>query len=146
MPDLGIKRRLLELVRSPHASHETAFGIAIGVFIGMTPLYGLHIWIALLFALILPDINKLALIIGANLAIPPFIPLITWINYEIGRFLLRGNCPPFTWATLRGLRYQDIPSVFFPLLLGSVFFGAFCAMVSYALTIRIVEHFRKRYA
>jgi len=73
---MGIKNRLSDLFKTHNTPHEIALGVAVGVFIGFTPLYGLHLFIVLLFALIIPDMNKIAMLIGANSLSRPLYRLL----------------------------------------------------------------------
>ena len=141
---MGIKKRLSGLFKSHNTPHEIAFGVAVGVFIGLMPVYGLHIFIILVLALIIPDINKIAMFIGANISIPPMIPLISWASYGIGRFILGNKCPPLKWAMLKHLRYEDIPDIFCSLFVGGIILGIICAAISYFAVSWFVEKLHKK--
>jgi hypothetical protein len=118
--------------------------MAIGVFIGMTPLYGLHLFIALFFAMIIPDINKIAMLIGINVSMPPLIPLISWASYNIGRPIFGDQCPPLKWHMLKNFRHENIPEIFCSLFLGSMILGFVCALISYVAVFWIVRLLQRR--
>lgn len=66
--------------------HYLAFSFAIGVFIGLTPLYGLHTLLAVLAVLIF-RLNLPATMIGAWLNFPLIAPGVYFLCYQIGRFV-----------------------------------------------------------
>lgn len=61
-----------------------AVSVAFGVFMGIVPIWGfqLAVAIALSFAL---RLNKALVIIAANISIPPMIPLIIFLSHLTGR-------------------------------------------------------------
>ena len=69
---------------------EVALGVAIGVFIAILPLYGLHTILVLTAAFFIRRANVIAMLVGTNISLPPTVPFITWAGYNIGRLML-GN-------------------------------------------------------
>lgn len=67
-----------------------ALGMAVGVFIGTTPLYGLHTLLALLAAFLF-RLNKAATITGAWLNLPWFAPFVYAFCLKLGEAILRGT-------------------------------------------------------
>ncbi|MFC1826232.1 DUF2062 domain-containing protein, partial [Thermodesulfobacteriota bacterium] len=72
--------------------HYVAMGMAIGVFVGITPTIPLHTVTAVALAFVLRG-SKPAAIIGVWVANPITIPLFYWASYKIGIFLLGENIP-----------------------------------------------------
>lgn len=73
--------------RLPDTPHKIAIGIACGVFVTFTPLFGLHFILAWLLALILRG-NVLAAILATFVGNPFTFPFIAAISYRFGLFLL----------------------------------------------------------
>ena len=139
-----LKKRLLLLVKSNNTPREIALGVAIGVFIAITPLYGFHTLMVIIFALLIPRTNKIAILVGTNISIPPTTPLITWAGYSIGKFILGNNYPALEWLTLKNLTFRDIPYLFYPLFVGSLILGIICAIVFYFIVLFVIGKMRKR--
>ncbi len=139
-----IKNAVLRLVRLNSTPRGIAMGVAIGVFIGITPLYGLHTAMVLLSVLLIPGANKVAILAGTNISIPPIMPLITWAGYGIGRAMLGGDYPALDLTVLRNIHYRDIPRLYLPLFLGSIVLGIACAVVFFFLTYVLVRKIRDR--
>ncbi len=60
MGKLTIKQRFLSLLKMNNTPEEIALGVSLGVFIGVTPLYGFHTLMVILFALAVKKANKIA--------------------------------------------------------------------------------------
>ena len=125
---------------------EIALGMAIGTFIAILPLYGLHTLLCVGAALLIPRANKISILLGTNISLPPSIALITWTAYDIGRYLLPSRqYPPLSWEYIRHFSMARISEFYHPLFIGSVVLGLACAAVVYLLTWAIAGYFRKKY-
>ena len=142
------KKILSKLVHLNNTPAEIALGIAIGVFIATLPIYGLHTLILLLAALIVRKANKIAMLVGTNISLPPTVPFITWAAYEIGRAIIDPKLAPLTWNDFRNINLPAIAEKYPVLFVGSVVLGAVCAVAAYILTFFIVRAYqrKKRYA
>lgn len=131
------KLNLIRLVRLQATPDEIAKGIALGVFIGMTPTFGIQMFIALLLAFLLRE-NKIAALVGVWITNPVTAPVIYTLEYEIGRLLLgleRSGIPrELSSEALIGLGWD----VLWPICVGSVIFGTLCSSLTYALTLRLI--------
>ena len=131
------KLMLVRFVRLRGLPEEIAKGIALGIFIGMTPTFGLQMVLAIFFAYLLRE-NRLAAIIGVWVTNPVTAPVIYAIEYEVGRILLkmpRANLPSeFSFGAFRDLGYDILA----PLWLGGVVAGVLCGSLAYFVTLRLV--------
>ena len=97
----GVKRFLVEdLLHSNDSPKKKAFSIALGVFIGLTPLWGLQTVIVLFFA-VLFRLNKVIAFAFSNVSFPPFIPFILYLSLVLGNWIL-GQDFLFTTEDLSG--------------------------------------------
>lgn len=131
----SLKERFLKLWRSNSSPHEIALGMAIGVFIGITPLYGLHMIMAFISAFTLRRVNKVAIFLGVNISLPPTIPFITWAAYSIARKILGTAYPPLSWDAFRHFSYDSFFQFFYALLVGSFILGIALSGLFYFLTL-----------
>ena len=67
-----------------------ASSLALGAFIGILPIWGFQLVLAIFLAILL-KLNKPLVIIAANISIPPMIPLIIFLSYKMGAFWMHGN-------------------------------------------------------
>ncbi len=135
------KLHLIRLARIKSSPDAVARGVALGVFIGFTPFFGFHILIALLFAVILQQ-NKIATFVGVWVTNPLTAPFIYALEYEIGRMLL-GKPPLGILMFNRELTWNTALQLGLPLGLGSVVLGLPLALISYALTLRLIPWLRQ---
>jgi len=84
----GFKRFLMEdLLGSDDSAEKKAFSIAIGVFIGLSPIWGFHT-ISVIFLALLLKLNKVIAFAFSNVSLPPFIPLILYFSLKLGSWIL----------------------------------------------------------
>lgn len=137
---------LVRVLKEHHAPPEIALGVAMGSFIAILPLYGLHTVLCVIAAILIPKANKLAILLGTNVSLPPTVATITWTAYDIGRLLLvNKNYPPLSWEYMRNLKISRISEFYYPLFMGSVVLGLLCAGVFYLITLAIANHYRKKH-
>ena len=141
------KKVVVRLLRLNNSPQEIALGIAIGVFIGILPVYGLHTVLAVIAAILVRPANKIAIFLGTSISLPPTVPPITWAGYEIGRLILKGKFEPLSWSVFKNITFQKIYGYYQPLFLGSVILGIICAAIFYLLTFFIIRKidFRKKH-
>ena len=140
------KEILSKLIQEHSSPQGIALGAGIGAFISVLPVYGLHTVLVILAAIIVRPANKIAILLGTNLSLPPTVPFITWAAYEIGRFVLKGDLPPMSWDFFKNLTLQKIISLYGPLFLGSLILGVFCGISVYGITFFAVTKIKNRHA
>jgi len=140
-PIRQVKLNLLKFTRLKGSPEHVAQGMALGIFIGMTPTFGLQMVIAAGAAWVLRQ-NKLAAILGVWITNPVTAPAIYALEYETGRLILgmdRAHLPAeFTLDTLKNLSW----GILGPMCLGSLLYGVICAGIAYALTFRFLPFAR----
>jgi glycosyltransferase involved in cell wall biosynthesis len=84
----GFKRFVHEDFLGSNDSHEKkALSIALGVLIGLSPLWGFHTLIVIFLA-VLFKLNKTIAFAFSNVSFPPFIPFVLFISLKIGHWVL----------------------------------------------------------
>jgi uncharacterized protein len=140
-----------ELFRLKDTEHAIALGMSIGMFFGFTPLLGFKTLIAIGLARLLRA-NFLAAAIAVTLhdVFLPIFPFLLRIEYQIGYWLLSY---PHQFAPRIHLESHSISTWFHwstfltvgrPLLVGSLFFAAPIGVVTYYVTLVLLER-RKRH-
>lgn len=83
--------RLAWFVRHEHSSPGRLAGaVLLGVFIGCSPFFGLHLALCLLLGLLL-RLNKLIVYAAANISLPVFAPFLIFACLQVGSLLLTGQ-------------------------------------------------------
>ncbi|MGB3150913.1 MAG: DUF2062 domain-containing protein [Maribacter sp.] len=84
----GVKKFLLEdVLGSTDSPAKKAFSIALGIFIGLSPFWGLHTLLVLFLAFLF-KLNKPIAFAFSNISLPPFIPFIIFFSLKIGSWVL----------------------------------------------------------
>jgi uncharacterized protein len=125
--------------------HYVAMGLAIGVFISLTPTIPFHTVLAVSFAIILRG-SKAAAVLGVWFSNPITAPIFYWGSYKVGLYLL-GNPAPFN------VKYESILELFhlgmdvtIAMITGGVILGVLPGIASYFITRKIITTIRLRRA
>ncbi|WP_179021027.1 DUF2062 domain-containing protein [Winogradskyella forsetii] len=95
----GLKRFLSEdVIGSNDSPQKKALSIALGIFVGITPLWGFHTIIVISLALLL-KLNKTIAFAFSNVSLPPFIPFIVLGSFILGNIIL-GQNETYSFATI----------------------------------------------
>jgi uncharacterized protein len=153
-PHRWLHNHSLKLLAIRDTPEAIAGGVAIGIFIGFTPLVGLKTLLTILFAWLTRS-NILAAVVAsaAHDILWPVMPVIFRWEYDVGYWLMSHPHelpPPLTRAHL-GMRswmnWTHLLTVGKPLLIGSFVCSAPFGLLSYWLTKRlIIGHRRKKAA
>jgi uncharacterized protein (DUF2062 family) len=125
--------------------HYVAMGLAIGVFISITPTIPFHTVLAVALAFILRG-SKAAAALGVWFSNPITAPIFYWGSYKVGLYLL-GNPAPFD------VKYESIlellnlgKDVTIAMITGGVILGVLPGIASYFITRKIITTIRLRRA
>ncbi|CAN5715889.1 DUF2062 domain-containing protein [soil metagenome] len=78
------------LFNTSHSDQLKAASVAFGVFMGIIPIWGFQLLVAIFLA-VLFRLNKPLVVIAANISIPPMIPVIIFLSYKMGAFWMGHN-------------------------------------------------------
>lgn len=108
-PKKGWKRSIKyvghRVKRIPDTSHKIALGAAIGVFVCFSPIFGIHIAMALVIVYILRA-NLIAAIITTMFGNPVTFPLIAAASLGVGRAVLGMNAKDDDFQSLHSAFWQ----------------------------------------
>ena len=151
-PHRWLHEHSLKLLAIRDTPEAIAGGVAIGIFMGFTPLFGLKTVLSILFAW-LTGSNIIAAVVAsaAHDVLLPLMPVIFRWEYDVGVWLLS---QPHRWPPslskmhVQGYSWRHWTTFFTvgkPLLVGSVVCSAPFSLLSYVLTRRLVaRHQRKK--
>lgn len=134
---LGLWRRLRGTPGSPV---RAASAVAIGLFIGCQPLYGLHF--ALVLAVCLPlRLDSVLSYLAANISNPFVAPFLIFAEVEAGSLLLTGRWVAFDVEQARRTGASGFAQ---QLLVGSLAVGAALALLGFLLGYLLAARRRER--
>lgn len=113
-------RQLLVRLRTEGGSPGRQAGaVALGVFIGCSPFYGLHLALCVLFARLL-GLNRMLTYLAAHVSLPGIWPLLVFAELQVGRRLRGAEALSIRPAEIRTL---DLGQFTVDLLVGSAVVG-----------------------
>ncbi len=138
--------KLLAIRDTPEA---IAGGVAIGIFFGFSPLFGLKTLSAILLAwLTRSNILAAVFAVSAHDVFLVVMPAVYLYEYDVGHWLLTGDWPQGAVRHLLSLSnfrtWTRFVTVGKPMLIGATVFGAPVAGVAFVVTRRIVERHQKK--
>jgi uncharacterized protein (DUF2062 family)/2-polyprenyl-3-methyl-5-hydroxy-6-metoxy-1,4-benzoquinol methylase len=123
---LGLWRRLRGTPGSPW---RAALAVAVGLFIGCQPLYGLH-FVLVMAACIPMRLDAVLSYLAANISNPLLAPFLIFSEVEVGAYLLTGRFVGFDVAQARATGAAGFAS---QLIVGSLAVGALLALLGFAV-------------
>lgn len=137
-------RNFLQILRdnlfSPNQSNAVkATSVALGVFIGIIPIWGFQSITAIALAVVL-KLNKALVIVASNISIPPLFPFIIYGSMMIGSLLLSD---PITLPTLNNITLDFAWQSLRHYVVGSVVLASFAGLFFGSLTYGFLELTKK---
>jgi len=123
--------------------HYIAMGLALGVFMGITPTVPLQTIVAVMLAFILKA-SKPAAVIGTLTANPITIPVFYIGSYKIGKLLLGDTLP-------KDIQYESVAQFFkmgtdmtLAMLMGGVLMGVVPGIATYFIALKFFQTVRAK--
>lgn len=136
-----LQKYLAEIRQLEGDPNYVARGMAIGVFIGMTPTIPLHTVLAITLAFIFRG-SKPAAVIGVWVANPLTIPLFYIASYQIGTFLFKISTP-FNPAHISIHQLIELGfEITIAMIIGGMVLGIPFGIISYCVTWKIIKSIR----
>ena len=130
------------VVNSQDSNSKLAMSVALGLFIGVTPIWGWQIvttfGLAHLFKL-----NKFVAVTVSNISLPPMLPFIIFLSYLLGGWVMGVEMSNLHY--IHGLGFQWIKENLIQYLLGSLILGSLLSLVLGPVTYILLTVFRKKH-
>ncbi|MCX5776624.1 MAG: DUF2062 domain-containing protein [Candidatus Firestonebacteria bacterium] len=137
-----IKYMYLKIVRANDTPSKVGAGVAVGVFLGIFPTFGLGLLLAYGIA-VLFKINKAAAVAGSLIMNPLTTPFFWMLSAIIGSGLI-GAEREFILAELKtGRIFKALGPAFYAYMLGNILISLVFSVVSYFITLEIIRRHNK---
>ena len=132
----GWLTRIWRRLRGGRLSRKRAMGsVAVGLFIGCLPLYGLHLPLCLLVCLPL-RLDVVTAYLAANISNPLFAPFLLTLEVQVGALLLDGRAWALHWEAVPDLNASGVMA---QAAVGSVVVGSALALLGLFITAAVVR-------
>lgn len=140
------KKSFKEIIReyflnSEDSNTKLAWSVVLGIFIGVSPFWGYQMILAVAIAHLL-RLNKFVALVTSNISIPPMIPIIIFLCYMAGGFVLGVDTSHLEYTS--GIDFGWIKQNLIQYILGCFVFGAVFAPVCGLTTYVFLVIFRKK--
>jgi uncharacterized protein (DUF2062 family) len=138
---LLFKERLREILSVKEPPHKVAAAFALGIFIGMSPLLGIHTILGIFLAWQL-RLNKLVTLIGVYVTNPwtivPIYSFGTWVGTKI--LGIEQIMPHVDWAHITWkILFAEFEHLLMPFIVGCTVDGAIAAAIGYIVIYEAVK-------
>lgn len=134
------KERFNKILSLDSHPRHIALGFAVGVFISITPFFGIHSLLAIAAAFLF-RLNKLTCITGSWVNTPITVIPILGLSYKLGTALL--GHPPVE-LKIYSLEWAVLKQHAVAIMLGSSIIGFTLAVAGYFLCYWLIVRFRKK--
>lgn len=126
------------ITRSPESNLRIALAVALGVCMGIVPVWGYQMVLAALIAHLL-GLNKVITLVASNISIPPMIPFILFGSYATGAWVLQR---PLS-LSLHEVTFDTVKDSLVQYLAGSLLLAFVCGAAAGLLCLLLLSLFRK---
>jgi len=138
------KKKLRDIIRedilSGKDSNRTiAVSIGFGVFMGIFPVWGYQLAIGFLIAHLL-KMNKAIFFLAANISLPPFIPLILYLSYVTGSFVMGDG----SWDVDMDLSLDAIKDNLKQYIAGSIVLAFIAGIFTWLVSFFLLTLFKRK--
>lgn len=118
-----------------------SLSVAFGIFMGIAPVWGYQMLIALSLSYLM-KLNKVLVIVAANISIPPLIPVIIYICYHTGGWVLHQPSSDIMFSSALSLEW--IKHNMYQYVVGSLVTGVLAGIGFGLITLLFLTVFRKQ--
>lgn len=128
-----------DILGSNDTNKVKALSIALGVFLGIAPLWGFQTFLAIFLASMF-RLNKVISFFFSNVSIPPMIPIIIYLSLLTGSLILQDKME-FDFEVIS---FEIIKKNLLRYVIGSFVFAAFCSILSGIVSYFILSFFSQK--
>lgn len=130
-----------DILQTNDSKEVKAFSIALGVFIGIIPVWGFQTFLSIFLAAVLKG-NKALSFLGSNISIPPMIPFIVWGSLQIGGLLIPGAMP--LTIDFEHISWQALQAHLLQYLVGSLILATFTSVILGIAVYMLLSYYQRK--
>ncbi|MGE7776920.1 DUF2062 domain-containing protein [Chitinophaga sp. NPDC101104] len=134
-----------QLLAAGESNGTKAASVGFGVFMGIFPVWGFQMLIAVVIAQLL-KLNKALVLIASNISIPPMIPFILLGSMQMGRFFVKEDTTWWLFKIGSNISFDDVKQNLFQYITGSITLAVAAGLVAGLVTWLALSVFRRKRA
>ena len=129
------------LLHSPYTDFNKSLSIAFGIFMGIVPIWGFQLIVGIFLA-VLFRLNKVLVIIAANISIPPMIPIIIFLSFKAGIFWMGEHAGSLAFS--RSITLSSIQQNLQQYIYGSITLAILAGVAAGLFTFVLLKIFKRK--
>lgn len=129
------------LLHSPHTDLNKSLSVGFGMFMGIVPLWGFQLIVGI-FVAVLFRLNKVLVIIAANISIPPMIPIIIFLSYKTGVLWMGDHAGSLAFS--RSVTLSSIQQNLQQYIYGSITLAILAGVAAGLFTFVLLKIFKRK--
>ncbi len=142
---MALRDKIRQVVGIKDSPRKIAISFGIGIFLGMSPVLGLHTVLGILVAWVF-RLNKFVTLVGVYVTNPwTIVPIYTFATWLGAKMLgLKHILPHIDWHNMGVTELiRDLQPILPPFIVGTVFLGIISSLIGYILIYYAVVKHRK---
>jgi uncharacterized protein (DUF2062 family) len=138
---LALRDKLRLLLEVKDTPHRISMAFAVGIFIGISPLFGIHTILGILVAHLF-KLNRFVTIIGVYVTNPwTIIPIYTFCTWVGAKCLgIQKILPDIDWGHITfSMLLKDLGPLLMPFLVGTILISILASVASYAIIYKVLK-------
>ena len=128
------------ILQSQESNTNISFAVVLGIFTGILPIWGFQLITAIALAHLF-GLSKLITSVAANISLPPMIPIILYLSYVTGGYVMQSESN-IKFST--GLSVKSFENNLIQYLIGSIVLAIILSVFSGIIAFVILKLFRKK--
>jgi glycosyltransferase involved in cell wall biosynthesis len=129
------------ILQTQESNLSIAMAVSLGVFTGILPIWGFQLILAIALAQLF-GLSKLITSVAANISIPPMIPLLLYLSYTTGGYVMEKSSK-IKFST--DLSVRSFEENLLQYIIGSIIFAIVLSILAGIISFMLLKIFRNRH-
>lgn len=130
-----------QLINPAESNWIKACSVAFGIFMGIIPIWGFQLIVAIALSFVF-KLNKVLVVVAANISIPPMIPLIIFLSYKTGAYWMGANAGDLSFNG--NITLDSIQKNLQQYIYGSITLAVLAGIFTGMLTLGLLKLFNRK--
>lgn len=128
-----------QFLKENESTATKAVSIGFGIFMGIFPVWGFQMLLGLMLAQLF-KLNKAIFLVAANISVPPLVPFILFLSYELGGLFISNSKSDLFFS--HGITLETVKENALQYFIGAVALAVICGLVAGLLAYIAIRSYR----